>query len=45
MGGIIMYIGMMLIEETVTDPYFGRVINPNLGEYHIPLNADIPNID
>lgn len=45
MGGIIMGIGMALMEETLTDPYLGRVVNPNLGEYHVPVNADIPNID
>ena len=44
-GGIIMGIGMALMEETLTDPYLGRVVNPNLGEYHVPVNADIPNID
>lgn len=45
MGGIIMGIGMALMEETVTDPYIGRIVNPNLAEYHVPVNADIPNID
>ena len=45
MGGIIMGIGMALMEETLTDPYLGRVVNPNLAEYHVPVNADIPNID
>ncbi|MBV6625848.1 MAG: xanthine dehydrogenase family protein molybdopterin-binding subunit [Rivularia sp. (in: Bacteria)] len=45
MGGIIMGIGMALMEETVVDPNLGRVMNANLGEYHVPVNADIPNID
>ena len=45
MGGIIMGIGMALMEETLTDPYLGRIVNPNLAEYHVPVNADIPNID
>ncbi|MGB3651987.1 MAG: xanthine dehydrogenase family protein molybdopterin-binding subunit [Rivularia sp. (in: cyanobacteria)] len=45
MGGIIMGIGMALMEETVVDPNLGRVINANLGEYHVPVNADIPDID
>ncbi|MDY6902528.1 MAG: xanthine dehydrogenase family protein molybdopterin-binding subunit [Cyanobacteriota bacterium] len=45
MGGIIMGIGMALMEETVVDPNLGRVMNANLGEYHVPVNADIPEID
>lgn len=45
MGGIIMGIGMALMEETVVDPNLGRVMNANLAEYHVPVNADIPNID
>jgi len=45
MGGIIMGIGMALMEETLTDPVLGRVVNPNLAEYHVPVNADIPKID
>ncbi len=44
-GGITMGIGMALMEETVSDPNLGRIINPNLGEYHVPVNADIPDID
>ena len=45
MGGIIMGIGMALMEETVVDPNLGRVMNANLGEYHVPVNADIPDIN
>ncbi|BAY80552.1 aldehyde oxidase and xanthine dehydrogenase, molybdopterin binding protein [Calothrix parasitica NIES-267] len=45
MGGIIMGIGMALMEESVVDPNLGRVMNANLGEYHVPVNADIPDID
>ena len=44
-GGITMGIGMALLEETVTDNRFGRIVNPNLGEYHVPVNADIPAIE
>ena len=40
-----MGIGMALMEETVVDPSLGRVMNANLGEYHVPVNADIPDID
>jgi xanthine dehydrogenase YagR molybdenum-binding subunit len=44
-GGITMGIGMALLEETVTDHRYGRIVNPNLGEYHVPVNADIPAIE
>ena len=44
-GGITMGIGMALMEETVSDPHLGRVMNANLAEYHLPVNADIPDID
>ena len=40
-----MGIGMALHEETLTDPRTGRIINANLGEYHVPVNADIPAIE
>jgi len=44
-GGIVMGLGMALFEETVTDHQFGRIVNPNLGEYHVPVNADVPAIE
>jgi xanthine dehydrogenase YagR molybdenum-binding subunit len=44
-GGITMGLGMALFEETVTDHKFGRIMNPNLGEYHVPVNADVPAIE
>ncbi|MEV1238731.1 xanthine dehydrogenase family protein molybdopterin-binding subunit [Nonomuraea sp. NPDC049750] len=44
-GGIVMGIGMALSEETLVDPRNGRVMNPGLGDYHIPVHADIPPID
>jgi xanthine dehydrogenase YagR molybdenum-binding subunit len=44
-GGIIMGIGMALSERTVIDHRAGRIINPSLSEYHIPVHADVPHID
>ncbi|MCG5219802.1 xanthine dehydrogenase family protein molybdopterin-binding subunit [Streptosporangium sp. KLBMP 9127] len=44
-GGIVMGIGMALSEETLLDPRTGRIMNPNLAEYHVPVHADIPPID
>jgi xanthine dehydrogenase YagR molybdenum-binding subunit len=45
MGGIVWGIGMALHEETVMDHRFGRIMNPNIAEYHIPVNADVHDID
>ncbi|HEY9714378.1 MAG TPA: molybdopterin cofactor-binding domain-containing protein, partial [Chroococcales cyanobacterium] len=44
-GGITMGIGMALTEETLADSLTGRIINANLGEYHIPVHADVPQIE
>ncbi|MEP6594574.1 MAG: molybdopterin cofactor-binding domain-containing protein, partial [Ginsengibacter sp.] len=44
-GGAVGGIGMALMEELVIDQRFGRPINNNLADYHVPVNADIPNID
>ncbi|MHC5936923.1 xanthine dehydrogenase family protein molybdopterin-binding subunit [Nostoc sp.] len=43
-GGIVYGIGMALMEHTVTDPHWGRVVNHDLAEYHVPVNADVPDI-
>ena len=44
-GGIIMGMGLALSEETLFDPRFGRVMNPSLAEYHVPVHLDVPEID
>ncbi len=44
-GGIIMGIGMALTEETMFDDRTGRITNPTLAEYHLPVQADVPHID
>lgn len=44
-GGIIMGIGMALTEETFFDERNGRIMNPSLAEYHVPVNADVPHIE
>lgn len=45
MGGVVWGIGMALHEETVMDHRFGRIMNANIAEYYIPVNADIHDID
>lgn len=44
-GGIIMGLGMALMEETQFDERNGRIMNPNLSDYHIPVHLDVPDID
>lgn len=45
LGGVVMGIGMALEEEALHDRQLGRVMNHNFAEYHIPVNADIAEID
>ena len=44
MGGVVWGIGMALHEETLVDHKVGRIMNANLAEYHVPVNADVPDI-
>jgi xanthine dehydrogenase YagR molybdenum-binding subunit len=44
-GGIIMGIGLALMEETQFDERLGRIMNPSLAEYHVPVHMDVPEID
>jgi CO/xanthine dehydrogenase Mo-binding subunit len=44
-GATVMAIGMTLLEETVFDPGTGRIANATFGDYLIPVNADVPDID
>jgi xanthine dehydrogenase YagR molybdenum-binding subunit len=45
MGSVIWGIGMALHEETPLDHRFGRIMNANYGEYHVPVNADVHDIE
>lgn len=45
MGGVVMGIGSALHEESMLDHRLGRFMNRNLGEYHVPANADVQNIE
>ncbi|MCZ4243824.1 xanthine dehydrogenase family protein molybdopterin-binding subunit [Pedobacter punctiformis] len=44
-GGAVGGIGMALTEEAVIDHRFGRYINNNFADYHVPVHADVPQID
>jgi xanthine dehydrogenase YagR molybdenum-binding subunit len=45
MGGIVWGVGLALLEKTEYDLRDGRAVNANLAEYHVPVNADIGEID
>ena len=45
MGSVVWGIGMALHEETLYDHRFGRIMNANIAEYHVPVNADIHDIE
>ncbi len=45
LGGVVMGIGMALEEETVLDPATGLPATRNLADYHVPVNADVPDIE
>ncbi|MEU8906797.1 xanthine dehydrogenase family protein molybdopterin-binding subunit [Streptomyces mirabilis] len=42
LGGLVGGIGQALLEHTVTDHRDGRIVNANLADYLVPVNADIP---
>jgi xanthine dehydrogenase YagR molybdenum-binding subunit len=44
-GGITYGIGMALLEETLVDGETGRIVNSNVAEYLMPVNADVPEIE
>ncbi len=44
LGGIVFGIGMALQEETLIDRATGRIVNANIADYHVPVNADVPDI-
>ena len=44
-GGIVMGLGLALMEETEFDERTGRVMNPSFAEYHVPVHMDVPEID
>lgn len=44
-GGMIMGLGLALMEETLFDSRSGRVMNPSLADYHVPVQMDVPEIE
>jgi xanthine dehydrogenase YagR molybdenum-binding subunit len=44
-GGVVWGIGMALQEATEIDHRYGRIMNPNLQHYHVPVNADVHEVE
>jgi len=44
-GGMIWGASFALLEEAVTDRRTGRIMNADLAEYHVPVNADVPSVE
>ena len=44
-GGVVWGIGMALEEATEIDHRYGRIMNPNLQHYHVPVNADVHMVE
>jgi xanthine dehydrogenase YagR molybdenum-binding subunit len=44
-GGVTGGIGMALMEEGVIDSRYGRWVNNNFADYHVPVQADVPHVE
>jgi xanthine dehydrogenase YagR molybdenum-binding subunit len=44
-GAVVWGLGMALTEESLVDHALGRIVNHSLAEYHVPVNADVPDVD
>jgi xanthine dehydrogenase YagR molybdenum-binding subunit len=45
LGGMIWGVSFALHEQAITDRRSGRILNANLAEYHVPVNADVPSME
>jgi xanthine dehydrogenase YagR molybdenum-binding subunit len=45
LSGMVAGIGMALLESGVIDHRDGRIVNANLADYLVPVNADVPELD
>jgi len=45
MGGMLFGFGTALMEATIPDEKTGRIVNPNLADYHVAVHADTPEFD
>jgi xanthine dehydrogenase YagR molybdenum-binding subunit len=44
-GGMIWGVSFALQERAIVDHRSGRIVNADLAEYHIPVNADVPSLE
>jgi xanthine dehydrogenase YagR molybdenum-binding subunit len=45
LGGMVWGVSFALHEKAVTDERTGRILNADLAEYHVPVNADVPEME
>jgi xanthine dehydrogenase YagR molybdenum-binding subunit len=45
LGGMIWGVSFALHERAIMDPRSGRIVNANLADYHVPVNADVPHME
>ncbi len=45
LGGMTFGIGAALTEDLIHDKHSGRIVNHDLSEYHVPVNADVPQLE
>jgi xanthine dehydrogenase YagR molybdenum-binding subunit len=45
LGGMTFGIGAALTEELIHDARNGKLVNHDLAEYHVPVNADVPQLE
>jgi xanthine dehydrogenase YagR molybdenum-binding subunit len=45
LGGMTFGIGTALTEELIHDTRNGKLVNRDLAEYHVPVNADVPQLE
>jgi xanthine dehydrogenase YagR molybdenum-binding subunit len=45
LGGMIWGVSFALHEEALVDPRSGRIVNTDLAEYRVPVNADVPAME
>ncbi len=45
LGGMIWGLSFALQEEAIADRRTGRIMNADLAEYHVPVNADAPSVE
>lgn len=45
LGGMTFGIGAALTEDLIHDTRTGQLVNGNMAEYHVPVNADVPQLE